>query len=191
MDCVLSHFSCVRHFVTLWAVALQAPLCMGFSRQGIWSGLLCPPPGDLPYQRIEPMSLMSPSLAGGFFTTCATRFGDMNIIIFDLVGLFVFIICILSFIFIFACVFYLFEASYLWRKNELRLAVEKQENRKRHLEDIIEVLQRNFLNSVPFPQNLCLISMITVGISIFTHSSGCISPVYGVFPQNFWSKETI
>ena len=37
-------FSC---FWTLWAVARQAPLSMGFSRKEHWSGLPCPPPGDL------------------------------------------------------------------------------------------------------------------------------------------------
>ena len=41
----------------------------GFSRQEYWSGLPCPPPGDLPKLGIEPVSLMSPALAGGFFTT--------------------------------------------------------------------------------------------------------------------------
>ena len=45
---------------------------MGFSRQEYWSGLLCPPPGDLPDPGIECVSLMSPALAGGFFTTSAT-----------------------------------------------------------------------------------------------------------------------
>ena len=40
--------SCVRFFVTPWAVALQAPLSMGFPQQEYWSGLLCPSPGDLP-----------------------------------------------------------------------------------------------------------------------------------------------
>ena len=44
--CVLSHFSCVRLFATPWTVAHQAPLSTGFSRQGYWSGLPCPPPGD-------------------------------------------------------------------------------------------------------------------------------------------------
>ena len=39
------------------------------SRQEYWSGLPCPPPGDLPDPRIELTSLMSPALAGGFFTT--------------------------------------------------------------------------------------------------------------------------
>ena len=45
---------------------------MGFSRQECWSGLPCPPSGDLPDSGIEPTSLMSPALAGGFFTTSAT-----------------------------------------------------------------------------------------------------------------------
>ena len=62
----------VRLFVTLWTVALQAPLSMGFSRQEYWSGLSCPPPGDLPDPGNEPSPLMSPALAGWFFTTSAT-----------------------------------------------------------------------------------------------------------------------
>ena len=45
---------------------------MGFSRQEYWRGLPFPPPGDLPYPGIEPKSLTSPALAGGFFTTRAT-----------------------------------------------------------------------------------------------------------------------
>ena len=44
----LSSFSRVQCFVTLWTVARQAPLSMGFSRQEYWSGLPFPPPGDLP-----------------------------------------------------------------------------------------------------------------------------------------------
>ena len=50
----------------------QAPLSMGFSRQKYWSGLSCPPAGDLPNPGIKPTSLKSPALAGGFFTTSAT-----------------------------------------------------------------------------------------------------------------------
>ena len=64
---LLSRFSCVQLFVTLWIIACQVPLSMGFSRQECWSGLPCPPPGDLPDPGIEPESLMSPALAGGFF----------------------------------------------------------------------------------------------------------------------------
>ena len=62
---------CIRLFATPWTVAHQAPLSMGFSRQGYWGGLPCPPPGDLPDPRIEPGALMSPALTGGFFTTSA------------------------------------------------------------------------------------------------------------------------
>ena len=46
--CVLSHFSCVRLFVTPQTLAHQAPLLMGFSRQQYWSGLPCPSPRNLP-----------------------------------------------------------------------------------------------------------------------------------------------
>ena len=46
--CMLSHFSRVQFFATLWTVACRAPLSMEFSRQEYWSRLLCPPPGDLP-----------------------------------------------------------------------------------------------------------------------------------------------
>ena len=53
-------------------VACQAPLSMGFSRQEYWSGLPHLPPGDLPDPGIKPMSLMSPTLAGRFFTANAT-----------------------------------------------------------------------------------------------------------------------
>ena len=62
----------VQSFVTPWTVAHQAPLSMGFSRQEYWSGLPCPPPGDLPNPGIKPTSLMSPALAAMFFTTRAT-----------------------------------------------------------------------------------------------------------------------
>ena len=53
----LSCFSHVRLFVTLWTVACQAPLSMRFSRKE-WSGLPCPPSGDLPHTGIEPTSLI-------------------------------------------------------------------------------------------------------------------------------------
>ena len=45
---MLSHFSCVRLFVMLWAIALQPPLSMGFSRQEYWSGLPFPTPESCP-----------------------------------------------------------------------------------------------------------------------------------------------
>ena len=51
---MLSRFSHVQLFATLWTVAHQAPLSMGFSRQEYWSGLPFPPPGDPPDPGIEP-----------------------------------------------------------------------------------------------------------------------------------------
>ena len=72
LACVLSHISCVQLCATLWTVACQAPLSMGFSRQEYWSRLPRPPPGDLPDPEIELASLMSPALAARFFTTSAT-----------------------------------------------------------------------------------------------------------------------
>ena len=68
----LRHFSRVWFFATLWTVALQAPLSMELSRQEYWSGLPCPPPGDLPDLGIELTSLTSPALADVFFTTNAS-----------------------------------------------------------------------------------------------------------------------
>ena len=58
--------SCLTGFVTPWTVALQAPLSMGFPRQGYWSGLPFPSPGDLLGSGVESMST---TLADGFFTT--------------------------------------------------------------------------------------------------------------------------
>ena len=57
LACMLSCFSCVQLFVTLWTIAPQAPLSMGSFRQEYWSGLPCPPPGDLPNPRIKPLLL--------------------------------------------------------------------------------------------------------------------------------------
>ena len=53
---MLSHFSHVWLFATLWTIAHQAPLSMGFSKQEYWSGLPFPSPGDLPNLGIEPGS---------------------------------------------------------------------------------------------------------------------------------------
>ena len=69
---MLSRFSRVQLFTALQTIACQAPLSLGFSRQKYWSGLPCPPPGDLPNPGIETASLMSPALAGGFFITSTT-----------------------------------------------------------------------------------------------------------------------
>ena len=56
-------------FAMLWAVARQAPLSLGFSRQEYWNGLPCPSPGDRPDPGIKSTSLATPALAGEFFTT--------------------------------------------------------------------------------------------------------------------------
>ena len=69
---VLSLFSPVRLFATLWTVAHVAPLSVEFSRQEYWSGLLCPPPGDILNPGMEPASLTSPALAGRFVSTNAS-----------------------------------------------------------------------------------------------------------------------
>ena len=70
--CVLSCFSYVWLFATLWTIAHQAPLSMGFSRHEYWSGLPCSPPGYQLNPGIESASLKSPALASEFFTTSAT-----------------------------------------------------------------------------------------------------------------------
>ena len=61
--------SLVQLFVTPLTIAIQVPLSMEFSRQGYWSELPFPSPGDLLYPLIKPESL---ALAGGFFTTSTT-----------------------------------------------------------------------------------------------------------------------
>ena len=63
---VAQSLASVQLSVTPWTVANQASLSMGFSRQEYWSGVPCPPPGDLPDPGIESRS---PALAGGFFTS--------------------------------------------------------------------------------------------------------------------------
>ena len=73
--CMCVHAQLLQPCLTLWdpvTVAHQAPLSMGFSRQEYWSGLPCPPPGDLPDPGAEPTSLTSPALVGRFFTTNTT-----------------------------------------------------------------------------------------------------------------------
>ena len=63
---------CVGLFVTPWTVACQGPLSLEFFRQEYWSWLPYPPPGDLSHPGIELVSLVSPALAGRFFTTGST-----------------------------------------------------------------------------------------------------------------------
>ena len=59
---MLSCFSRVQLFVTLWTAACQVPLSKGFSRQEYWSGLSCLPPEDLPDLGVKPTSSVSPAL---------------------------------------------------------------------------------------------------------------------------------
>ena len=73
--CVCTHvhvLSCVLLFATPWTVAHQAPLCVEFSRQDYWIGLLFATPGDLPDPGIKSASLVSLAPAVGFFTSYAT-----------------------------------------------------------------------------------------------------------------------
>ena len=65
-------FSCIQLFAATWTVVCQVPLPMELSKQEYWSGLLFPTSGHLSDPGIKPMSLVSPALAGGFFTTSAT-----------------------------------------------------------------------------------------------------------------------
>ena len=69
MFSVVSH---VQLFVTPWTAASQTPQPMKFSRQEYWSGLPFPSLGDLPNPGIKPVSLPSPTLTGGLFTTSIT-----------------------------------------------------------------------------------------------------------------------
>ena len=68
--CVLSH---AQLSVTPWTVTCQTPPSMGFSRQEHWIELPSPPPEDLSNPGIEPVSLVSPALAGRFFTPAPSR----------------------------------------------------------------------------------------------------------------------
>ena len=61
-------FKCLQLCATLWTVAHQAPLSMGFPRQEYLSGFPCTPPGDIPNPGIKLASLKSPALPGRFFS---------------------------------------------------------------------------------------------------------------------------
>ena len=76
---MLSCFNHVWLFETLWTVAHQAPLSMGFSRQESWGGLLCPPPEELPKLGIEPSTPASPALQADSFY-CWTTGGCLLLI---------------------------------------------------------------------------------------------------------------
>ena len=65
----LLHYSCLENSMDC---SLPGSTVHGFSRQEYWSEFPCLPPGDLLDLGMEPESLMSPALAGGFFMTSAT-----------------------------------------------------------------------------------------------------------------------
>ena len=67
---MFSCFRCVQLLATLWTVACQAPLSMGFSRQVYWSGLPCPPLRNLPEPEMEPMSPVFRALQAGYLPLC-------------------------------------------------------------------------------------------------------------------------
>ena len=71
---ILNHFSHVQLFATLWTVAHQAPLSMGFSKARIRELVSMPSSkgSSLLRDGLEPTSLMSPALASGLFTTNTT-----------------------------------------------------------------------------------------------------------------------
>ena len=72
---MLSHFSRIQLFVTLWTVAGDSP-----GKNKHHSGLPCPSPGDFAYPGIKPVPLISPTLAGGFFTTSAAWEAPFNLL---------------------------------------------------------------------------------------------------------------
>ena len=71
--CMVSHFSHVQLFVTLWAIVCLAPLSMGILQAIMlqWVAAEDPPPGDLPHPGSNP-HLLFPALAGSFFTISVT-----------------------------------------------------------------------------------------------------------------------
>ena len=73
----LNRYVMSHSFATLWTVAHQARLSMGFPRQESWSGLPFPPPWYLPNTELKPTSPAGPTLADRFFTTLLLK-GDMG-----------------------------------------------------------------------------------------------------------------
>ena len=77
---MLSHFSQVQPFETPRTVARQSSLSMGFSKQEYWSGLACPPLGDLPDPGIEPPPPAAPALQADSLLL-ATREAPINVML--------------------------------------------------------------------------------------------------------------
>ena len=70
--CMLSHFSRVQFFATLWTVACQVPQSMGFPRQEYWNGLPFPSPGIFLTQRLNPCLLRLLHWQAGSLPTSTT-----------------------------------------------------------------------------------------------------------------------
>ena len=73
-----SVLSRVQLFLALWTIVCKTSLSFEFFRQDYWCGLPFPPLGDLPDPRIKLESLVSPALAGRFFTNCTTWKNQRN-----------------------------------------------------------------------------------------------------------------
>ena len=82
--CVSGNFSRVQLFATLWTVARRDPLSMGFFGQEYRRGFHALHQVNLPDPGIEPMSLASPALAGGFFTSSTTWEAQISTLLFHI-----------------------------------------------------------------------------------------------------------
>ena len=78
--------SVVPNSVTMWTVAYQAPVTMGFSRPEYWSGVPFPTPGDIPNPGIEPTFLASPALAAVFQSLSCVQLCDLMDCMYSLPG---------------------------------------------------------------------------------------------------------
>ena len=81
--CMLSHFYRVWLFMTLWTLALPSSSVHGILQARTLEWVTMPSPGNLLNPEIEPTSLMSPALAGGFFTTRTTWEGKCYFCVTD------------------------------------------------------------------------------------------------------------
>ena len=129
--------------MTLWTIARQAPLSMGFFRHEYWSGLPCPPPGNLPDPGIEPRSLMSPALSDRFFTTSATGEAPKTIHIHMYSSRYVNVICICGYT-------HLFELSLLENNNYKKLCKELKGQRSSRLSSVLLTCIKPLCNTHSF-----------------------------------------
>ena len=118
---MLSRFSFVLLFVALWTIVCKGPLSMGFSRQEYWSGLLFPPPGDLPNPGIKLVSLVSYVSCIGkqaFYHLC--HLGTQSLMRVLFLNHFNFLFCKTSkqrnIQLLFPCIFNIFTANYHLKK---------------------------------------------------------------------------